>query len=1181
MSRFFIDRPVFAWVLSIVIILAGLVCSKALPVAQYPPIVPPTIQVTATYPGASAKTLADTVAQPIEAQVNGVEGSIYMSSTCTNSGNYMLTVSFEVGRDINTSLMLVQTRVQLAMPQLPETVQKEGVNVKAQSPNILLAINLISPDGRYDPLYLSNYAQINIFDELSRLPGVGLVNFLGQRQYSMRAWLDPQKLASLDLTAKDVMNAIQEQNIDVAPGDIGQQPVPAGQDYQLVLNTEGRLTNEKEFGDIVVKVGKDGRLVYLREVVRNDALDKEGKPIPPEKAGPGQKGIELGAQNSDLNCTLTLVKDDKQIRYPSVAMAVYALPTANALETGDVVKKKMEELKKRFPQGLSYEIAYDTTPFIEHSVDDVKVTIYIAAVLVIVVVMVFLQDWHAMLLPMIDIVVAVIGTFVVMKALGFSFNNLSLFGLVLAVGIVVDDSIVVVENIERWMGMGLPPREATIKAMEEITGPVIGVTMTLMAVFIPTAFIPGLTGQFFRQFALTIASAALFSAINALTMAPARAVVWIKPHGPGHEEKEALPRIGIAALLGLATYYLLHRLIPQAAMAPGKEALLWGLRLAVFAPGAIAGWILAKKINQGLAWCFGIFNKGFDLFTLGYSRLVGMGLRVSIVVLVVYVGLLALTGVGFATSPTGFIPDQDQGYLLVNVDLPEGASVQRSQEALDELCSIALKTAGVKSTMAVAGYSAVFSCNSSNWGTIFVILDDFEDRKSAEKQAVAIIAKLNREYYDNVLGCRAAVFGAPPVPGLGQSGGFQLQLEDRTGMGYAAVQEATESMVHKANSQPGLARVFTTFSASAPQLYVDIDREAAKQMGVSLNDVNSTLNANMGSVYVNQFNRFGRIWQVNVQAEGEFRRDVDNLKLLQVRNREGAPVPLGSMLRVRYDNGPVFVMRYNNMTSAAVNGDVRPGFSSGQALSVMASLADQNLPSGMGHEWTNISFQQDQSARSGLHLGPVFLPMVLLIFAFAVFMVFLVLAALYNSWGLPLAIILVVPMCLLSAIAGLAWVAHMPIDIFSQIGFVVLVALAAKNAILIVEYAVDLRKKEGMERFKATVEACRLRLRPILMTSFAFILGVYPMVIATGAGHEMRHSLGVAVMSGMIGVTAFGVLLTPIFYYTITWFEGKQAPKQSANAEAAADEQVTKKIESNGGPKGDAAERTSPMPATS
>ncbi|MGD9633655.1 MAG: efflux RND transporter permease subunit [Pirellulales bacterium] len=1132
MSRFFIDRPIFAWVLSIVIVISGLACVGSLPIAQYPPIVPPTIQVTVSYPGASAKTVSDAVGQPIEAQVNGVEGMIYMSSTCTNNGQYTLTVSFQVGTDIHTALMLVQTRVQLAQPQLPESVQKQGVNVKMQSPNILLAVNMISPNGQYDPLYLSNYAQINVFDELSRVPGVGLVNFLGQRQYSMRAWLDPQKLAALDLTASEVIDAVGEQNVVVAAGNIGQQPVPAGQNYQLVLNTLGRLSTPQQFGEIIVKVGQNGRYVRLRDVAK----------------------IDLGSQNSDLSCALTThVKgpDGKEVikRFPSVALAVFALPTANALAVGEGVKSKMEELKRSFPEGVDYRIAYDTTPFIEHSVHDVFVTIYIAAALVIVVVMFFLQDWRAMLLPIIDIVVALIGTFIVMAGLGFSLNNLSLFGLVLAVGIVVDDSIVVVENIERWMGKGLHAREATIKAMDEITGPVIGITMVLMAVFIPTAFIPGLTGQFFRQFALTIAVAAFFSAVNALTMAPARAVAWIKPHGEGHDTKEALPRVGVAVLFGAATYFILHPFVGtriegflewlgqiaffretagiESVIGEDTAAAITAILLGI--PGFVAGWLTAKYVNRGLGWFFTLFNKAFDVFAHGYAKLVGVGLRLAAIVLLAYVGLLALTAWGFISSPTGFIPEQDQGYVLVNVDLPDAASVQRTEAVLDELVQIAIHTPGVESAMAVSGYSAVFACDSSNWGTIFVILREFHDRRSPETQAAAIIQKLNQEYYAKVLSARASVFGAPPVPGLGQSGGFQMQVVDRTGLGLQALQEGTETVVSKANAQPGLARVFTTFRADSPQLYLDIDRDAVKQMGVNLSDVFTTLNANMGSVYINQFNDFGRIWQVNVQAQGQFRENVESLKLLQVRNRQGQMVPLGSVMRVYDSAGPVFIMRYNNLLSAAVNGDTRPGFSSGQAISTMQELADQNLPQGMGYYWTNIAYQQVTAGNTGIF-----------VFGFAVVLVFLVLAALYESWGLPLAIILVVPMCLLSSVAGLVWIAHKPIDIFSQIGFVVLVALAAKNAILIVEYAVDMRK-HGMTLYDATLEACRLRLRPILMTSFAFIFGVYPLVVAVGAGWEMRRSLGTAVISGMIGVTLFGIFLTPVFYYVIAKFTKEPA----------------------------------------
>jgi multidrug efflux pump len=1103
LSRFFVDRPVFAWVLSIVIVIAGLACVVTLPITQYPPIVPPTIQVTASYPGASAQMLSDTVAQPIEAQVNGVEGMIYMSSTCTNNGQYNLTVSFRVGTDVHTALMLVQTRVQLAMPQLPPTVQRQGVNVQQRSPNILLAVNLVSPDGRYDPLYLSNYAQINIFDELSRSPGVGLVSFLGQRQYSMRAWIDPQKLASLDITASEVVDAIRQQNIEVASGNIGQQPVPQGQQYQLVLNTLGRLESTEQFGKIIVKVGEDGRYVRLWDVAR----------------------LDLGAQNADLDCALSTSENGKVVRLPSVALAVFQLPTANALDTANGIRAKMEELKRRFPEGIDYRIAYDTTPFIEHSVKDVFVTIFIAAVLVIVVVMVFIQDWHAMLLPIIDIVVSLVGTFVVMAMLGFSLNNLSLFGLVLAVGIVVDDSIVVVENIERWMGMGLPAREATIKAMDEITGPVIGITLVLASVFIPTAFMPGLTGQFFRQFAITIAVSTMISAVNALTMAPARAVAWIKPHGPGHESttREAMPRAAYVALLGYLGYLLGGLVLGRLGDTGGSRTTWWMVQGPAIAAGAAAGWFAGPLVNRILAWFFGLFNRFFDALARGYARLVAVSLRATVVVLVVYGGLLVLTGFGFATSPTGFIPEQDQGYVLVSVQLPDSASVQRTTAAIQRLEAIALQTPGVKQTMSVSGYSAFFQADSSNWGTIFVILDDFEHRKTPETQAEHIIRELNRKFFAQVLGCQAPVFGAPSVPGLGQGGGFQLQIEDRTGLGLKAIQEATETIVQKANQQPGLVSVFTTFKADSPQLFLEIDRDKVLQMGVVLQDVFDTLNINLGSYYINQFNEFGRVWQVNIQAEGRFRRDIDDVKLLKVRNRLGQSVPIASLMRVRNDSGPVFVMRYNNLNSTAVNGGARADFSSGQAISVMEKLCDQNLPPGMGYEWTNISYQEVTAGSTGVFL-----------FGFAIVLVFLVLAALYESWGYPFAIILVVPMCLLCSIAGLVWIAGKPVDIFSQIGFVVLVGLAAKNAILIVEYAKE-KHAEGMEQREATLEACRLRLRPILMTSFAFIFGVYPLVVAEGAGWEMRRSLGVAVISGMVGVTLFGIFLTPVFYWTIAW----------------------------------------------
>ncbi len=1133
LSRFFIDRPIFAWVLSVVIVIAGLVCVFQLPIAQYPPIVPPNIQVACTYPGASAKTVADTVAMPIEEQVNGVEGMIYMSSTCTNNGFYQLNVTFKVGTDIHTALLLVQTRVQLAMAQLPDQVQREGLTVQMQSPNILLVVNLFSDkdpvtgEDLYDQLYMSNYAEINIFDKMSRLPGVGLVNYLGQRQYSMRVWLDPQKLASLDMTANEVVQAIKEQNIQVSAGNIGQQPVPTGQQFQLVLNTLGRLTTNDQFGDIVVKIGQDGRIVYLRDVVRTAAVDPKGNPIP------GTRGIEFGAQNYDLDCSLG--------GKPSVALAVFQLPQANALDTGNGVKVLMSDLEKRFPKGLHYQIAYDTTPFIKHSVEDVFNTIIIAAILVIVVVLVFIQDWHAMLLPMIDIVVSVIGTFVIMSFLGFSLNNLSLFGLVLAVGIVVDDSIVVVENIERWMSKGLSSRDATIKAMEEITGPVIGISLVLASVFIPAAFIPGLSGQFFKQFALTIACSSLISATNALTMAPARAAAWIKPHKEGDTSgKEALPRVAYVLLFASFAWLLAGRfglVKSDAVHSFASLATRDGARVAgLLVIGGVLGWFVSRAANRAFNAFFGLFNQTFAVITNGYTRVIGGILRVSVIALLVYVGLLAATAYGFKTAPTGLIPDQDQGYLVAAIELPDSSSVQRTSAVVAEVEKIALATPGVKQTVACAGFSAFYSCDASNWAVVWVVLDEFEKRTTPETSAVAIAHNLNIKYHQKILAANCIVVGAPPVPGMGQAGGFQLQIEDQQGLGLQALQDATESIVEKASHEPALRGVFTSFRAGTPQLYVDIDREKARAMGVALQDVFDTLNINTGSMFINLMNNYGRIWQVNIQAAGNYRIDPQQLGLLYVRNNKGQTVPLASLIHVRDDAGPVFVMRYNDLSSSAILGNSAAGYSSGQAIELMQRLCDQNLPSGMTYDWTNIAYQEVTAGNTGIF-----------VFAFSVVLVFLVLAALYESWGLPLAIILVVPMCLLSSIAGLVWIAHMDVNIFAQIGFIVLIALAAKNAILIVEYA-KAKHEEGMTQRDATLEAVKQRLRPILMTSFAFIFGVYPLVIATGAGFEMRRSLGTAVLSGMIGVTFFGLFLTPVFYYVITWFSRNKAPKPAPDA---------------------------------
>ncbi|QDU63965.1 Efflux pump membrane transporter BepE [Planctomycetes bacterium Pan216] len=1053
MSRFFIKRPIFAMVCSIMITLMGVVALLALPVAQYPPIVPPTIQVTTSYPGANSVVLAETVAEPIEEQVNGVEGMIYMSSTCSNNGDYTLTVSFDIGTDPNMALMFVQTRIQNAIAQLPDIVQKQGITTRMQSPNILIAINLVSPNGRYDQLYMSNYAEINIFDALSRLPGVGTVLIHGERDYSMRAWIDPEKLAELGLTTTDVYDAISEQNVEVAPGFIGQPPVPAGQAYELVLQTKGRLTSIEEFGDIIVKVGQRGALVRLKDVA----------------------DIRLGSQNSDLSA----YRDGA----PSVALAVYPLPEANSLSTARGVYALLDKLEKDFPDGLEWVVGLDTTPYIRSSIQDVVGTLLTAIGLVAIVVLLFLQNWRAALIPLVAVPVAIVGTFSAMAALGFSLNMLSLFGLVLAIGIVVDDAIVVVENVERWLEEGYPPDEAAANAMEEVQGPIVGVLLVLCAVFVPCAFIPGLTGLFFRQFALTIAVSTAFSAFNSLTLSPALAALLLRKRS---EMSDPITRV----------------------------------------------------LNAIFGWFFRLFNRGFDWGTKSYTWIVGGMLRLSLLVLVLYGGLLALTVISFTTYPTGLIPQQDQGYIIANVQLPESASLERTSAVLEKLDKIAREQPGVHATMAISGFSIIVTTDCSNWGTLFITLDPFSKRTTPETQAAYITAKLNKIYREEIIGARVDVMGAPPVPGLGQSGGFQLQIEDQTGLGLSALEGTAEALVDAANQQPGLKGVFTSFTNSAPQLYLDINRTMVMQTGVKLSDVFNTLNVSFGSVYVNLFNEFGRVWQVNIMAEGKYRTDINDMKLLQVKNQAGETVPIGSFLSSRPTTGPLFVMRYNDLNSASINGGNGPGYSSGQAISLVEQLCEKHLPPGMTYDWTNLSYQEVTAGNTGI-----------LIFGLAVLVAFLVLAALYESWSLPFAIILIVPMCLLCALAGVASVGN-SMDIFVQIGFVVLIGMAAKNAILIVEFAKQEREK-GLSRREATLSACRLRIRPILMTSVAFIAGVYPLAVATGAGWEMRRSLGTAVLAGMFGVTLFGVFLTPVFYYVITWF-GRRRDDAAADVDPAA-----------------------------
>jgi hydrophobe/amphiphile efflux-1 (HAE1) family protein len=1124
-SHFFIDRPIFASVLSIVITLAGAVAVFALPIAQYPEVTPPTVVVTASYPGANALTVRDTVAAPIEEQVSGVEGMLYMSSTCTNDGTYTLTVTFKLGTSADMAQVLVQNRVSLAQPVIPLLVQREGITVKKQSPNTLMIVNLVSTNDRFTDLDLSNYATIGIRDELGRLPGVAGVGYLGQRDYSMRIWLDPQKLASLNLTASDVVGAIGTQNVQVAAGQIGQQPVPKGQQFQLTINTRGRLIEPSEFADIIVKVGQGGpagaqpapagtnmsassgmasgassgssgsattgtaatpvgqaaAIVRVRDVVTEERVIVTG--------GLSQKvgGVQLGAQQYDQAASL----DGK----PTVALTIFGLPGANALDTAQGVYQKMDELAKRFPQGMEHKIVYDTTPFVRQSVNEVFKTLRDAIILVAIVVLVFLQSWRAALIPLVAVPVAIIGTFAVMAALGFSLNNLTLFGLVLAIGIVVDDAIVVVENVERWLEHGLSPRDAARKAMDEVTGPVIAIALVLTAVFVPAAFIGGVTGQFFRQFAVTIAVSTLISAFNSLTLSPALAALLLKPKSAPKD----LPTRVLDLLLG---------------------------------------------------WFFSAFNKVFGTATEWYARAVKWLVRLALVVLLVYAGLLGLTYHEFTNTPTGFVPQQDKGYLLLNVQLPDSASVERTRRVMSRIDDIVFgpmdpKTGerdaskgipGVAHTVGISGQSLILNTNAPNLGSMYIMLKPFDQRTGADQSADAIAAAIEQRCHKEIRGANVSVFGAPPIEGLGTTGGFKVVIEDRGNMGLAELQARSDQVVAEGLRTPGLQGLFNSSRFDTPWVYLDIDRTKCASLGLSMDEVFNTLQYNLGSYYVNNFNEFGRNWQVNVQADPMFRDRVRAVGELQLRNNQGNMVQLRTVMTVRDTTGPVLVQRYNMYSAAAITGNVAPGTSSGQAVPLVEGITGRVLPSSMVAEWTELTYLQNQAGNTALYA-----------FVLAVVFVFLVLAAQYESWKLPLAVILVVPMCLLFAVVGVN-TAGQDVTIFTQIGLVVLVGLACKNAILIVEFAKQ-RQEEGMPRREAAVEACRQRLRPILMTSFAFIFGVFPLVIAVGAGFEMRRSLGVAVFSGMLGVTLFGIFLTPVFFTVVQSLGWTTPPKPPAPPE--------------------------------
>jgi multidrug efflux pump len=1116
-ARFFIDRPIFAVVVSVLVTLGGLVGLSRLPVALYPDITPPTVEVSAVFPGANATEVVKTVAAPIEQQINGVEGMISMSSTSGNDGHYALTVTFQPGIDLNIAQVLVQNRVNLAMPVLPELVKRRGVLVKKKSIGLLMLINLISPDGSRSDLYLSNYATIQLRDELARLDGVGDIVFLGQRDYSMRVWLDPEKLAIRELTAQAVVAAIEQQNAQVAAGQIGQPPAPAGLPFQYTINTQGRLSDPSEFADIILKTDGFGRTVRLRDVTTS---------------------VELGAVGYDQVSRL----DGRAC----VALAIYPLPGSNALDTAQRVREKMAELKPRFPQGLDYAIVYDTTPFIQESVKEVIHTLRDAIFLVAGVMLLFLQNWRSALIPLAAIPVAIVGTFGGMAILGYSVNTLTLFGLVLAVGIVVDDAIVVVEAVEHQISEGLSPREATIAAMAAVSGPVIAVGLVLTAVFVPCLFVTGIIGKFYQQFAVTIAISTLLSAFNSLTLSPALCPLLLKPRTS--PPSEPLPRCLIpVAMAALAYWFVTDRIAAYWSWLQSQTGPLpdWlqhlgegGLAVAaavVF--GAGIGFSLRVGLNRLLGRGFQLFHSGFSAVTQAYLAVIRGSFRVVPLLLVLYAGLIILTYELLTRCPVGFIPGQDKGYLLVSIQLPDSASLSRTDRVVKQSSEIVQHTAGVRHVIAVAGQSQILGVNAPNLGTLFVVLAPFEARRRPELSAGAILQTLQERLDDALTEGLVRVFPAAPVEGLGTVGGFKLMVEQRANAddpgrrrgqsgsasgGPRLLQQVAEELVEAGNRCPELQGVYTGFRADSPWLELRLDREAAEARGVSVGTVLSALQIYYGSLYVNDFNRFGRTWQVNVQADQRFRNHADDPRRIRVPNRNGVMVPLGEFLTLEETSGPVMLIRHNLYAAAPITGSPAPGISSGRALRRMDELAAEVLPPDMKPAWTELAYMQRQTGNTAVWA-----------FSLSVVLVFLVLAAQYESWTLPLAVILVVPICLLSACAGVL-LAGDDVNIFTQVGFIVLIGLACKNAILIVEYA-RARRDAGLSRREATAEACRLRLRPIVMTSFAFIFGVLPLLLAEGAGAEMRRLLGTTVFSGMLGVTLFGIFLTPVFYLAIQW----------------------------------------------
>jgi multidrug efflux pump len=1056
-SHFFIRRPIFASVLSIVITLAGGIAVFTLPVAQFPQITPPSIMVQCNYPGANANVVADSVAAPIEQQVNGVEDMLYMVSQSNNDGSYTLTVTFKPGVNLNFAQVLVQNRINLALPLLPEEVTQAGVTTRKRNPDILMVVAIYSPNGRYDQLYLSNFATIKVKDELARVDGVGDCQQFGQQDYSMRVWVDPDKLSTLNMAASDVANALREHNRQFAAGHFGQPPAESLA-HESTITTVGRLSEPAEFDNLIIRTTPQGQVIRIRDVGHT----------------------ELGARNLDSTSKV----DGK----PNGSLAVFALPEANAIATARRVRERMEMLRKSFPEDVDYTISLDMTPFIQESINEVVRTLVEAVILVALVVMLFLQNWRSALIPLIAVPVAIVGTFAVMAAIGFSLNNLTLFGLVLAIGIVVDDAIVVVEAVEHHIEEGLSPRQAAHKAMDEVSGPVIAVALVLSAVFVPCAFISGITGQFFRQFALTIAVSTIISAFNSLTLSPALAAILLPARGAKKD---------------------------------------------------IAGRVLERLFG----WFFRIFNTAFRRGADLYTGAVARTLRLSLLALAVYGGLVVVTLWLANRLPSGYIPNQDQGRFYVAIQLPDAASLQRTQAVVDEINSVIRPLEGIVHTTGIAGQSFTLNANGSNFANFFVTLDEFDKRRDPSLTSNGVTARVRELLEEEIHGARISIFTPPPVPGLGSASGFKIIIEDRGDLGSVELQKQVEAIIERAKVTPKIVNgevvtedgkvvmvpnekvenLFSVHRANVPRLDLDIDREQCQTLGVDPADVFSTLQIYLGSLYVNDFNRFGRTWQVVVQAPGSFRDDPRKIELLKVRNQAGEMVPLGALVKIKEVGGPINIGRYNMYPAAAILGLTKPGVSTGEGIEEMEKICNEILPPGMAFEWTEINFMQIDASKNVWNR---------LIFPLSVIFVFLVLAAQYESWTLPLAVILVVPMCILGSLTGV-YVTGGDINIFTQIGFVVLVGLASKNAILIVEFAKHKHEDGGLDREEATLEACRLRLRPILMTSFAFILGVVPLMVSKGAGAEMRKVLGTAVFSGMLGVTLFGIFLTPVFFYVI------------------------------------------------